>query len=186
MGFMNALGLVKGVSDTAIDPDGKCTIEQAAVVANRSVNADQIGWYQVPLTTEERFLGFASDYFESRYYYAPTDHAPTQSLYIHSDRIWVDIPTSGGQKKSENPDMIASMKSRMIATSDPYTGQRAWVPEVNFTPIKELKDTMYESCMWDELKALKTWENNDCDMPPFPISVIFHSDYQGYDFKEFE
>jgi hypothetical protein len=52
--------------------------------------------------------------------------------------------------------------------------------------IKELKDTMYESCMWDELKALKTWENNDCDMPPFPISVIFHSDYQGYDFKEFE
>lgn len=140
LGFMNALGLVKGISDTEISPDGTCTIEQAVVVANRSVNADQIGWYQVPLTTEERFLGFASDYFESRYYYAPTDHAPTQSLYIHSDRIWVDIPTSGGQKKSENPDMIASMKSRMIATSDPYTGQRAWVPEVNFTPIKELKD----------------------------------------------
>ena len=52
--------------------------------------------------------------------------------------------------------------------------------------IKELKDTMYESCMWEELKALKTWENNDCDMPPFPISVIFHSDYQGYEFKEWE
>ena len=52
--------------------------------------------------------------------------------------------------------------------------------------IEELKDTMYESCMWEELKALKTWENNDCDMPPFPISVIFHSDYQGYEFKEWE
>ena len=141
MGFMNALGLVKGVSDTEISPNGTCTIEQAVVVANRSVNADQIGWYQVPLSTEERFLGFASDYFESRYYYAPTDHAPTPSLYIHSDRIWVDTPTSGGQKKSENPDMIASMKSRMLATADPYTGQRAWVPAVNFRPIKELKDT---------------------------------------------
>jgi hypothetical protein len=141
MGFMNALGLVKGVSDTEISPDGTCTIEQAVVVANRSVNADQIGWYQIPISSEQRFLGFAGDYFENCYYYAPTDHAPTQTLVFHSDRIWVDIPTSGGQKLSENPDMIASMKSRMLATVDPYTGDRAWVPEILYRPIKELKDT---------------------------------------------
>ena len=49
--------------------------------------------------------------------------------------------------------------------------------------INALKDTMYEACMWDELKAMKVWEENDCDMPPFPISVIFHSDYQRYDFE---
>lgn len=52
--------------------------------------------------------------------------------------------------------------------------------------IKALIDTMYEACMWDELKALNTWQKNDCDMPPFPISVIFHSDYQGYDFTEWD
>ena len=52
--------------------------------------------------------------------------------------------------------------------------------------INALKDTMYEACMWDELKAMKVWENNDCDMPPFPISVIFHSDYQGYAFSEWD
>ena len=45
---------------------------------------------------------------------------------------------------------------------------------------------MYEACMWDELKAMKVWENNDCDMPPFPISVIFHSDYQNYAFTEWD
>lgn len=52
--------------------------------------------------------------------------------------------------------------------------------------IKALIDTMYEACMWDELKALNTWQKNGCDMPPFPISVIFHSDYQGYDFTEWD
>ena len=52
--------------------------------------------------------------------------------------------------------------------------------------INALKDIMYESCMWDELKAMKTWEENDCDMPPFPISVIFASDYQGYAFSEWD
>ena len=52
--------------------------------------------------------------------------------------------------------------------------------------INALKDTMYEACMWDELKAMKVWESNDCDMPPFPISVIFHSDYQNYTFEEWD
>ena len=52
--------------------------------------------------------------------------------------------------------------------------------------INALKDTMYEACMWDELKAMKVWENNDCDMPPFPISVIFNSDYQNYAFEEWD
>jgi len=142
LGFMNALGLVKGVSATEISPNGTCTIEQAVVVANRSVNADQIGWYQVPVSTEEKLLTFASELFESRYYYAPSDHAPTQTAYYNSTRIWVDTPASGGQKASENPDVADnSIKSRMLATVDPFTGQRAYVPATNFRPIKDLKST---------------------------------------------
>ena len=135
MGFMNALGLVKGVSDTAIDPDGKCTIEQAVVVANRSVNADQIGWYQMPLSTEEGLLTVGEGY-ESRYYFAPVSYAPTQTAYYNSTRIWVDTPASGGQKASENP-----WYTNMIRTVEPYTGTKAWVPAKNFRPIKDLKDT---------------------------------------------
>ena len=52
--------------------------------------------------------------------------------------------------------------------------------------LKALLDTMYEACMWDEIKQLNEWANNTCDMPSFPISVIFHSDYQGYDFTEWD
>lgn len=47
MAFMNALDLVKGTTDTTLNPNGKCTIEQAVVVAERSVYAHLIGWYQV-------------------------------------------------------------------------------------------------------------------------------------------
>lgn len=45
MAFMNALDLIKGT--TTLEPNGKCTIEQAVVAAERSVYAHLIGWYQV-------------------------------------------------------------------------------------------------------------------------------------------
>ena len=137
LGFMNALGLVKGVSDTAIDPDGKCTIEQAALVANRSVNADQIGWYQVPLSTEKDLSVGGKG--SCPYYYAPTPLAPTQTRYRNSERIWVDAPTSGGQKASENPDWSAL--TNYLITVDPFTGERAYVLKQDFRPIKDLKNT---------------------------------------------
>ena len=139
LGFMNALGLVKGVSNTEISPNGTCTIEQAVAVANRSVNADEIGWYQMPLSTEEGLLKLAGEVLQSRFYYAPTDHAPTQTAYYHSTRIWVDTPVSGGQKASENPD--TSLSTRLLATFDPYIGSRAYVPKTNFKAIKDFKDT---------------------------------------------
>lgn len=46
MGFMNALDLIKGVTDTTLAPNGTCTIEQAIAVAYRSLDAGRIGWYQ--------------------------------------------------------------------------------------------------------------------------------------------
>ena len=137
MGFMNALGLIKGASATTIDPNGTCTIEQAVAVANRSVNADEIGWYQVPLSNEESLGNIGTP--ENRFFYAPTDHAPTQTMYYNSTRIWVDIPVSGGQKASENPDN--SMSTEFLATFDPYIGSRAYVPKSEFKAIKDFKAT---------------------------------------------
>lgn len=46
MAFMNALGLISGTSGTTLSPNGTCTIEQAIVVADRSLYADRTGWYQ--------------------------------------------------------------------------------------------------------------------------------------------
>lgn len=47
MAFMNALDLIKGNTETTLNPNGICTVEQAIAVAERSVYAHQIGWYQV-------------------------------------------------------------------------------------------------------------------------------------------
>ena len=123
------------MSDTEIAPDGTCTIEQAVAVANRSVNADEIGWYQVPLSTET-YLGDIH-INENRLYYAPTHHAPTQTKYYNSTRIWVDTPISGSQKASENPNKSEAY----LATYDPYSGTRGYVPKRDFKAIKDFKAT---------------------------------------------
>ena len=46
MAFMNAFGLIKGTSDTTLSPNDPCTIEQALIVALRSLDAGLLGWYQ--------------------------------------------------------------------------------------------------------------------------------------------
>ena len=46
MAFMNAFGLIKGTSDTTLSPNNPCTIEQALIVALRSLDAGLLGWYQ--------------------------------------------------------------------------------------------------------------------------------------------
>lgn len=45
--------------------------------------------------------------------------------------------------------------------------------------IREIKAILEESCQYNE-EEFNTWLKNDCDMPPFPISVIFTSDYTDY------
>lgn len=46
MAFMNALGLISGTSDTTLSPNAACTIEQALIAADHSLDAGGIGWYQ--------------------------------------------------------------------------------------------------------------------------------------------
>ena len=48
--------------------------------------------------------------------------------------------------------------------------------------IGEIKTTLEESCQYNE-EEFNSWLKNDCDMPPFPISVIFTSDYTEYTCK---
>lgn len=48
--------------------------------------------------------------------------------------------------------------------------------------IGEIKATLEESCQYNE-EEFNNWLIGDCDMPPFPISVIFTSDYTEYTCK---
>ena len=50
--------------------------------------------------------------------------------------------------------------------------------------IKAVTDCLVESCQYNE-KDMNNWIASDNDFPPFPLSVIFHSDYQNYDFTEY-
>lgn len=50
---------------------------------------------------------------------------------------------------------------------------------------QDMKFILEESGDWDET-MFKNWIMGDCDLPPFPISCIFASDYNKYKFFEFE
>lgn len=52
--------------------------------------------------------------------------------------------------------------------------------------IEAIKDCMDEACMINEVNSIDAWANNDCDYPPFPITVIFNSDYQNYKYNDYE
>ena len=50
--------------------------------------------------------------------------------------------------------------------------------------IKAVTDCLVESCQYDE-GDMNNWVASTNDFPPFPLSVILHSDYQNYDFNEY-
>lgn len=51
--------------------------------------------------------------------------------------------------------------------------------------IKDITDCLVESGQYNE-KDMNNWIASTNDIPPFPISVIFRSDYQNYKFTEWE
>ena len=73
MAFMNALGLIGGTSATTLAPTATCTIEQALVVAYRSLDAGGIGWYQCVKSPSGNM-----------------EHYSTSDMccYTYGDRVW--------------------------------------------------------------------------------------------------
>lgn len=49
--------------------------------------------------------------------------------------------------------------------------------------VRYVKDNLIESCQYNH-SEFESWLMSDCDLPPFPISVIFTSDYPDYIFEE--
>ena len=119
--FMDALGLVEGSSRTKFLPKETLTIEQALVIANNSLDAPNIGWYQSgPSDTS------GMDY--------PGDNnthncgISTQLNYRPYERFWrpVAIPEKPG----------ASVFDERFAILDPYTNARLYVQKLKFFAIK--------------------------------------------------
>ena len=119
--FMDALGLVEGSSRTKFLPEETLTIEQALVIANNSLDAPNIGWYQ----------SGPSDTSGMVY---PGDNntrncgVSTQLNYRPYERFWrpVAIPEKPG----------ASVFDESFAILDPYTNERLYVQKLKFFAVK--------------------------------------------------
>ena len=122
--FMDALGLVEGSSRTKFLPEETLTIEQALVIANNSLDAPNIGWYQSgPSDTDKLELSNSTNDFQLQ-----NCGAQTQLEYRYYERFWrpfaiPEIPAA------------AAMLER-FAVLDPYTNERLYARKINFFAIK--------------------------------------------------
>ena len=122
--FMDALGLVEGSSRTKFLPEETLTIEQALVIANNSLDAPNIGWYQSgPSDTEKLELRHSTNDFQLQ-----NCGAQTQLEYRYYERFWrpfaiPEIPAS------------AAVLER-FAVLDPYTNERLYARKINFFAVK--------------------------------------------------
>lgn len=119
--FMDALGLVEGSSRTKFLPKETLTIEQALVIANNSLDAPNIGWYQSG-PSDTSGMAYPGD---------NNTHncgVSTQLNYRPYERFWrpVAIPEKPG----------ASVFDERFAILDPYTNARLYVQKLKFFAIK--------------------------------------------------
>ena len=78
MAFMNALSLIGGTTDTTLSPNSPCTIEQAIIVALRSLDAGEPGWYQCVKSTDAKSS-----------YGLLTSRSSVGANYCYGDRVFV-------------------------------------------------------------------------------------------------
>lgn len=122
--FMDALGLVEGSSRTKFLPEETLTIEQALVIANNSLDAPNIGWYQSgPSDTDKLELRHSTNDFQLQ-----NGGVQTQLEYRYYERFWrpfaiPEIPAS------------AAVLER-FAVLDPYTNERLYARKINFFAVK--------------------------------------------------
>ena len=122
MAFMNALDLIKGTSDTTLSPNNKCTIEQAIAVAERSVYAHQIGWYQVSSDTESDFL------------ILPVKGTNVGATPRPGTIVWVTGKRMGGS--IDLPEVDNNLPYTYYPAINYYTGQRQYIVARDLRPIR--------------------------------------------------
>ncbi len=134
MAFMNALGLIKGTTDTTIAPNNTCTIEQALIVAYRSLDADEIGWYQSLNEFHNNSRGYLGGTL-NKLFSVGIGGTAAFSSYTHADRYWSNKP--------HNPANLLDGKDmwreeNALPVLEPYTGIQSAIPLEDFMPIKDV------------------------------------------------
>lgn len=138
MAFMNALDLVKGTTATTLNPNGTCTIEQAVAVAERSVYAHQIGWYQAaPVTNVYSYNGSTGEIEREDGEYTSFDS--TNASLHPGDLVWVTGKLTGVS------DLLATVSgttvedcvySAYLPGINPYTGQSMYLRYRDLIPVR--------------------------------------------------
>ena len=120
LAFMNALGLIAGTSATTLSPLNNCTIEQALIVANRSLDAGDIGWYLVRTDKALRgiWVGIFAPFKTANY-----DAALT---YVPGEKYWATGVRTASQSSND-----------ALTVTDPYTGATLTAYKENFVAIRE-------------------------------------------------
>lgn len=127
MAFMNALDLIKGTSATTLEPNGKCTIEQAVAVAERSVYAHLLGWYQVD--PEKRF------YRDGEWHAGDPYVEIAENVTLRTgDYVWVTSRHFGVYNNFvEEKYNLPYVYMEII---NPFNGQTATIKNGNATPVR--------------------------------------------------
>ncbi len=138
MAFMNALDLVKGTTSTTLSPNGTCTIEQAVAVAERSVYAHQIGWYQAaPVTNIYDYNNSTGEHELRAGEYTSFDS--TNASLHPGDLVWVTGKLTGVS------DLLATVSdttvedcvySAYLPGINPYTGQSMYLRYRDLVPVR--------------------------------------------------
>ena len=138
MAFMNALDLVKGTTATTLNPNGKCTIEQAVAVAERSVYAHQIGWYQAaPVTNIYDYNNSTGEHERRAGDY--TSFGSTNASLHPGDLVWVTGKlTSVSNLLATAPEATVEdcIYSAYIPGINPYTGQSMYLRYRDLIPVR--------------------------------------------------
>ena len=122
--FMDALGLIKGESESTFASKDVLTVEWAIDVAEKSLYAHQLGWYQSRNWGEANvyeYLGFPT--YLTSYHLQPTDDVITFSTIAPGERVWVVGPRLGGM-------------SDYLPVREPVTGQILYVKANCFRPVR--------------------------------------------------
>lgn len=119
MAFMDALGLLKGTSETVLAPEAVCTIEKAVEVAEKSTHAQQLGWYQARSWGE----GSGREY-SGHVHIIPVHGGNINEFISPGERVWVTGPRLGQMWD-------------FLPIVDPYSGQTMYVKAEWFRPVRK-------------------------------------------------
>ena len=164
MGWMSKEGIAKSLLNGVYDSRGRYIYE----CADRLYTANSM--FAIISTEElERFYDFISKDNAKEEWEKDSAKAitlwnqPYEEVRVEITRDWV--------KFFRRDDMLTC-----------YTYRPLHLLKCDKHFINEVKATLEESCQYNE-DEFNNWLKNDCDMPPFPISVIFTSDYTEYTCK---